>query len=148
MGLPVMTAAVVVVAIGPIAVALAMRPGDRSSLALIILGAGAVVLGFLVGLSARAQTLVAPSACTRRAWWSQPLPDSCSSGPESLTPSAVGRSASSHLSPILTRITPMRMVPCYLTAPVSSLSCRRIRNRQYARSRKPNASTASKVAEP
>jgi hypothetical protein len=62
MGLPVMTAAVVVVAIGPIAVALAMRPGDRSSLALIILGAGAVVLGFLVGLSARAEALVVPSA--------------------------------------------------------------------------------------
>jgi len=59
MGLPLVTAALVVMAVAALAAGLAMRPGDWSSITMVLLGAGTIVLALVVHHSATSGAVIA-----------------------------------------------------------------------------------------
>lgn len=59
MGLPLLTAALIVIAVGAVLLALVMKPGDRSSIIFIILGAGVILLGLVAQHSGAAGVVIA-----------------------------------------------------------------------------------------
>jgi hypothetical protein len=58
MGLPVITASLVVVAVVAVGVGLAMRPGNWSSIVMFLLGAGTIVLGLRVQSSSASSAFI------------------------------------------------------------------------------------------